>query len=246
MQCPTCRTQLPGGAAHCPSCGSVTPYNISLSGVTPSETTVASSYVPSSLHPYPQPDPFSAPPPPPPMRRRGRSVVAAILVLLLVGAGGVLYFRMVSPPKPKSHASPTPLAQRATVIPLTRMPLDLYHQVTQSPAVLDDPLLTNDGNNWTESASADGKSSCQFTGGAYHAITQPQNTYMLCMAQAAHFGDLAYQVQMTIAKGDFGGIVFRADGLQTKYYSFFIDRSGTYTLITSVDGTFARVGFLKK
>jgi len=60
---------------------------------------------------------------------------------------------------------------------------------------------------------------------------------MLCMAQAAHFGDLAYQVQMTIAKGDLGGIVFRADGLQTKYYSFFIDRSGTYTLITSVDDT---------
>jgi len=30
MQCPTWRNAgFPGGATHCPSCGSVTPYNIS-------------------------------------------------------------------------------------------------------------------------------------------------------------------------------------------------------------------------
>jgi hypothetical protein len=42
---------------------------------------------------------------------------------------------------------------------------------------------------------------------------------------------------MSIVKGEFGGMVFRADSSQSKYYSFFIDRSGNYTLVTSVDNT---------
>ncbi len=69
---------------------------------------------------------------------------------------------------------------------------------------------------------------------------------MLCLAQATNFGDLAYQVQMTIVKGEFGGMVFRADSSQTKYYSFLIDRSGTYSLITSVDNTGTRDYVLHK
>jgi hypothetical protein len=105
----------------------------------------------------------------------------------------------------------------------------------QATPALDDPLRTNDTNNWTESSSADG--GCAFTGGAYHAIAQQKDMYMQCMAQATNFSDLAYQVRMTIVTGEFGGIVFRTDSSQSKYYSFFIDRSGTYTLITSVDDT---------
>jgi hypothetical protein len=256
MQCNKCAAQLPGEAAYCPSCGSVTPYHISFSGVTPSDTTVASSSAPSLRPPPPPFDPYSAPPPPPPHRRRrfsgSRMVLLVALVLLIGGAGGVLSFQRIPPfVQPHPHASPTrqarqvttvsstgtPQAQQATASPSARTPQDLYHQVTQNPATLADPLSANGTNNWAENASADGKLRCQFTGGAYHAIAQPQNTYTLCVAQATHFGDLAYQVQMTIAKGDFGGMVFRCDDSQTKYYSFFIDRSGTYTLITSVDDT---------
>jgi hypothetical protein len=126
-------------------------------------------------------------------------------------------------------------AQQATATPSAQKPQDLYTQITQATPALDDPLRVNDTNNWTESTSADG--SCAFTGGAYHASVQQQNMYMLCIAQATNFSDLAYQVQMTIVKGEYGGIVFRTDSSQSKYYSFFIDRSGTYTLITSVDNT---------
>ena len=69
---------------------------------------------------------------------------------------------------------------------------------------------------------------------------------MLCLAQATNFGDLAYQVQMTIVKGEFGGLVFRVDSSQAKYYSFLIDSSGTYSLITSVDNTGTRDYVLQK
>jgi hypothetical protein len=299
MQCSECATQLPEGAAYCPSCGNVTPYNMSFSGVAPSDKTVTSlqaqSTLPSSPYPQPPTDPYSplplVPPPPPPFRRRGLSagkmVLLVVLVLLIVGAGGVLYFRTAPPSvQPKPQASPKAQAQQATTVPATGTPQtqqattvpstgtpqaqqatatpstgtpqtqqtaatpsagtpqDLYNQVTKNPSTLDDSLSANGTSNWNESEG--GQSSCQFTGGAYHAIAQAQNTYTLCMAQSSSFGNLAYQVQMTIAKGDFGGMVFRTDSSQTKYYSFFIDRTGTYTLMTSVDDTGTRDYVLHK
>jgi len=180
-----------------------------------------------------------------------------VLVLLVVGAGGFLFFRSISPPgQTQPQATPTTQAQQATVAPSPTVqatatptaltPQDLYTQITQSTPVLDDPMSTNDTNNWTEGGSSDGTTSCKFTGGAYHAVAQPQNAYSLCVAQATNFDNLAYQVQMTIAKGEFGGMVFRTDGSQSKYYSFFIDRYGNYTLVTSVDNTGTRDYVLRK
>ena len=279
MQCSTCSTELPVGAAYCPTCGSVTPYQTSSSGASPADPTIYTSYGDageSSQNPYGDagessqnpylltPNPYAAPataPPPPPVRRRRPSgaVIALliVLVLLIVAGGGLLYLRTASPPgQPQAHASPTataasitgtasPAAQ-GTTTPSAQSPQSLYNQVTQAAPVVDDPLLKNDTNNWDESTSADGNYSCAFTGGAYHARAQPQNAYMLCMAQGLNFGDLALQVQMTIVKGEFGGMVFRADSTQSKYYSFFIDRNGNYTLITSVDNTGTRDYTLRK
>lgn len=279
MQCSACGTQLPEGVAYCPTCGSITPYHVSSSGVAPSDATIASSSQPSQYSytppdPYTPPNPYATPsliptpppPPPPPAQQRRLSATTIalliILVLVIIGAGGVLYFRpgstvsqtqphaspttqtqqVSASPSPTTQtqqvsasSSPTGQAQQATATPSTQTPQGLYSQITQATPVLDDPLRMNGTNNWTESSTADG--GCAFTGGAYHAVAQQQNAYMLCMAQATNFSDLAYQVQMTITKGEFGGIVFRTDNSQSKYYSFFIDRSGTYTLMTSVDDT---------
>lgn len=259
MQCSTCETQIPVGAAYCPTCGAVTPYSVSNSGVSPSDATTPftsyGEYGASSQATYQSLNPYAAPTtaPPPPTRRRGLSVgrMALLIVLVLlivgVGAGGFLYFRTAPiSSQPQPHASPTARAQQATAIPSPRTPQELYAQVTQGTPALDDPLLMNSTNNWTETTSADGKFSCMFSGGTYHASAESKNAFMLCMAQATNFGNLAYQVQMTIVKGEFGGMVLRADGSQTKYYSFFIDRYGAYTLITSVDNTGTHDRVLRK
>ncbi len=198
------------------------------SSPTPVLDTPTPTYTPS--HPY-------ATPPPPPRRRRlsaGKTVLLIVLVLLIVGAGGALYLRTAPPSgQPQPHASATTQAPQVTATTSAQTPQALYAQVTQGPPTLNDPLSTNDANNWTEMTSADGKFSCAFSGGVYH-VSAP---FMPCLAQARNFGDLAYQVQMTIVKGEFGGIVFRVDSSQTKYYTFYIDRYGTYTLKTSVDNT---------
>lgn len=260
MECSVCGTQLPEGAAHCPGCGSVTPTQVSSSGVSPSDaTSVFTYYGEPAQHDYPSLDPYATPlqtpppPPPPPQtppRRRlspGKVVLPIALVLLIAATGLVLYIRTAPlAGQPQPHSSPTTQARQATASPSTQTPQGLYAQIIQGTPALDDSLRANDTNNWTESTSADGQSRCAFSGGGYHASEQAKNSFMLCVAQATNFGNLAYQVQMTIIKGEFGGIVFRADSSQTKYYSFFIDRYGTYTLITSVDNTGTRDYVLHK
>ena len=201
----------------------------------------------------------TAPPPPRAPRRRPSAALITllvVLVLLLAGGGVLLYLKTSSSGKPQAQASPAATAQhttttpspaaQATTTPSAQTPQSLYEQVTQSAPVIDDPLLKNDTNNWDESTSTDGNNSCAFSGGVYHARALQQNAYTLCMAQASNFSDLAFQVQMTITKGEFGGMVFRADNTQSKYYSFFIDRSGNYTLVTSVDNTGANDYTLSK
>ncbi|HEY0755195.1 MAG TPA: zinc ribbon domain-containing protein [Ktedonobacteraceae bacterium] len=263
MQCSTCGTQLPQGAAYCPTCGSTTPYQLSSSEISPSDATMISSSTQSAPYSYPLPNPYDTPPfvpppPPPPRQRRFSGFNIALLIvilLLLIGGGGFLALHQGSPiNQPSSQASPTTQARQVTITPAPTLqatalptpvtPQGLYTQITGTPPTLNDPLSTNDANNWAESSAADG--SCAFTGGAYHARAQQKNGYMLCVAQATNFSDLAYQVQMTIVKGEFGGIVFRTDSSQSKYYSFFIDSSGNYTLVTSVDNTGTRDYVLHK
>lgn len=113
MHCISCGSQLSEGAAHCPTCGVGTPYNISRAGASPYDYTVASS---SSGAPQPKPatdygsppygvppqnpygplDPYDVSPKPPPpssIRASSRpwvSIVIGVLGLLAVIASGVV------------------------------------------------------------------------------------------------------------------------------------------------------------
>lgn len=81
MNCSTCGTQLPPGAANCPQCGTTTPSYSSHARIAPNDPTVVSS---------PYGDALPAPPPPSPQRpgnRIGIIVGVVLLVLLLIGGG---------------------------------------------------------------------------------------------------------------------------------------------------------------
>src|SRR5947207_1588191 len=105
MLCSTCGKPLPAEAAFCPTCGSLTPHQVSSSGVSPSDSTsVYTSYGDPSQnpdpyenpYPYATPAPATAPPPPPVRHRRPSARLIAlliVLVLLIITAGGVLYFK---------------------------------------------------------------------------------------------------------------------------------------------------------
>lgn len=119
MNCSTCGTQLPQGAANCPQCGATTPYYYSPTQAGPNDPTVVSSpYADAqppppptmygsqsdggaSQSPYGSPpyqNPYesydvalSAPPPPSPQRPRNRIgiIVGVVLLVLLLIGGGV-------------------------------------------------------------------------------------------------------------------------------------------------------------
>jgi serine/threonine protein kinase len=96
---------------------------------------------------------------------------------------------------------------------------------------LDDPLSDNShGYQWNENNLVFG--SCAFTGGAYH-VNVGGGSWRYCESSSPMFSDFAYQVQVTIVKGDIGGISFRTDNTNANSYFFGIGQNGDYVLRTS-------------
>jgi hypothetical protein len=95
--------------------------------------------------------------------------------------------------------------------------------VAKGAPIINDPLQDNSQNyNW-DVTNILGGGGCAFTGGAYHA-GMPQKGYIsACFVQATNFSNFSYQIQMTIIKGDQGGIAFRADSGKGSFYYFSIN-----------------------
>jgi eukaryotic-like serine/threonine-protein kinase len=100
--------------------------------------------------------------------------------------------------------------------------------------VLNDPLRDNSLGHWYQ--GSDSVSSCKFTGGVYHVSFSPgpktsASTSFICWALAsADFRNFAFEVQMTIIKGESGAIYFRAPHDITGGYEFIVDQIGIYLL----------------
>jgi hypothetical protein len=141
-----------------------------------------------------------------------RYVLASLAVLIvLVGAG---IFALA-----QSNAMPTP------------------YPPSSGSLVLNDLLHDNSGGyDWPEGSSAVG-SACQFAHGGYHVSVARTSSLYYCIAGATTFTNFAYEVRMTILKGDEGGIIFRADGASSKFYYFRVGRDGSYALYSYVDAT---------
>ncbi len=110
----------------------------------------------------------------------------------------------------------------------------IYNQAISGNPALYDPLSSNDTNNWDKGSSVEGDG-CTFTGGVYHASISKQNTVQECFAKGTNFSNFAFQVQMTIIKGDGGGLIFRAQGVNS-LYRFRIGIDGTYDLFIPSTG----------
>jgi hypothetical protein len=111
----------------------------------------------------------------------------------------------------------------ATVTALT--PQELYARTTRGIPVIDDPLTSPNGSIWYHYNTAN--NSCAFLGGAYHIKISLQGGNNICFAINSHFNNLAFQVQMTIIKGDAGGLLFH---IGQGFYLFLVDQNGSYGL----------------
>lgn len=120
----------------------------------------------------------------------------------------------------------------------------IFSQATGGNPALSDSLSAPSNNNWDQLAASNSTASgsCAYTGGAYHSNMPTKGFFQPCYAQAPTFNNFAYQVDMTITQGDEGGILFRADPTNSKFYLFRITQSGAYDLFLYIDnqGTHAK------
>jgi hypothetical protein len=87
---------------------------------------------------------------------------------------------------------------------------------------LHDPLTSaSSASGWTSA------SQCQFTATGYQVSIAQLGYYEGCVATSTNFTDFAYQVSMTITKGDCGGLIFRAVDNQN-YYIYAVCQGGQY------------------
>lgn len=199
-----------------------------------------------------------------PQRRRGGAVTAIILVmvlLLLVGSGLFFYVGYYRPNQEHSAATQTAQSQAvgtanaqltgtAQVIHATanaqasstaqaqataQAYQTIYNQATGGTPTLNDPLNSQTGNRWDEFNGGSSNGSCAFSGGSYHSSTPNAGFFQPCYAEGTNFSNFAFQVDMTISHGDQGGIIFRADSANDKFYLFRIGVDGSYDLYLYVN-----------
>lgn len=213
-----------------------------------------------SWPPYPQPAPgpvFPPTPSAPGQARGGRSTLLLILAILLICVmillGSVVYLGVIRPGQ--EHAAATATAQSATALALNHQtatavaqanatatmtalqnnPTAFYSYITAQTPQVNDSLASQSASNWDDTRNNDG-SGCQFSNGALHILTTSSTPAWACAANALTYHNLAFQVDMTMVKGDksglqtMGGLVFRLNEGARSFYSFTISPSGAYLL----------------
>ena len=182
---------------------------------------------------------------PPAHRRNQRKaiwLITGVLLVVLVGAT-IFVLQLISPRtlqhpgatvtpshgKPTSvvhstpPSTPTPNAT-ATSIAMNQNPYPPY----TGNLILNDPL-TNNQFGWDSYATDASGSACQFGNDGYHVLQLQQNIINSCLnkAQPANF---TFEVQMRIARGDCGGIIFRSDSSSSSDYTLEVCQDGSYNL----------------
>lgn len=177
-----------------------------------------------------------------PARERSVPMIVALIALVAVVVGGsmLLFSRALFPSGPSSHVAATSTALPGLETVDARYagmkPQDIYLLVTSTHPFINDPLNQQAGSTWKEKHST--ASSCAFEGGAYHVVsdTVRQN----CLSSINSLSNFAFQVQITIVKGAYGGIVFRTgrSGI-LQYYFVLDDTSSRYQFGVTSTSTYA-------
>jgi len=173
-----------------------------------------------------------------------RFLAIGVCLLLLIGGSSRLFYNNYYLPS-RQHASATATAQvfstsiariKATVItgiPTLQNPYSPYG----GTLLLNAPLIQSTKNPVWDEGTSPNLGFCEFTEGAYHAEISQTNAFYYCSAESLTLSNFAYQVQVTIIKGDHGGISFRSPAGGSLYY-FYIDTQGNYELDLNKDHNF--------
>ena len=208
----------------------------------------ANNYGQRQQQPSPVPPP-TAPTPAPKKSGRGRilllAIIAVVVVLVAAGIIGAIAVNNTN----TQHANATATAQTqaqhvtATAVVNTNLTATAVAITTTYPfsnkQVLNDPLTDNSkGFNWDEGTNTTG-GACTFSGQSYHLFEKQSGYFNYCVAHNTNFMNFTYEVEMMVAQGDAGGLIFRANtsGQSPAFYYFRLNQDGTYYFFLYVDST---------
>nr|HET6904673.1 hypothetical protein [Ktedonobacteraceae bacterium] len=200
-------------------------------GSNPYGAPLQNPYEPSNPYEAPLPlSPLPPPPPPPSPSRRpkfGLLIGIVALVLIIVGVSvGVLLSQQAKNTSTGNTSLSTTTPTQSSVANAEKNP----YSPNTGTMVLNDPLTDNSkGYGWDEATASDG-SFCKFIGGAYHANQADPRYIHPCFALNTNFSNFTYELKMTILKGNCGGLIFMADGANSKYFVFDVCQNGTFSL----------------
>ncbi len=194
-----------------------------------------------------RPSPVQAPEvvKPRPDSSRLTRILVILAALLVIGSALSLFFTVYLPNQQHIQATATArgyatsTAQssaiaRATVQAQSTATAQqaLYTQATAGRPTLNDSLQSSNNSDWDAATYTDSHKrtigACNFANNSY--FSQAQTSYFIrCMAEASDYGNLTYQVQITVIDGQTGGLLIRADANGSGYY-FSISMDGSYSL----------------
>lgn len=228
--------------------GSYNPYDPTVLSQQQSSGAGSPSYPPT---PGIAPLPLS---PQQPQRNNGRMILIAVIALVVIVGGvlGVIFYNNHQQAVQQANATATAVANAtgtanafasATANAQATATYLSTHYPFSNNLVLNDPL-TDDSHvaqyGWDENTS------CSFSAGSYHAQENNKGFFHLCVANTPTFSNFTFEVQMAIKNGGTGaegGVLFRADVNNDRFYVLFLDTQGNYNLDIQANqsGTNSRV-----
>jgi hypothetical protein len=134
-----------------------------------------------------------------------------------------------------AHVTATARAKATVQVKATATAIQsVYANATAGSPAFGSSLAFQDDGNWA-TYNAVGGGGCTFSDGALHATIMKKSFYVPCFARATDFDNFALETEVTIVKGDEGGVIFRGNDQTSKFYYFRIGRDGFYSLNLSKD-----------
>jgi hypothetical protein len=189
--------------------------------------------------------PLLTPPQSAPQKKSQAGVIVIVVIALIVLIGGGAFgFVAYTNNQNTLHISGTATAVAVNNAHLTAT-AQVYATATavastypfSDKLVLNDPMVDNSkGSNWDN----DKTTGCYFDASAYHVVIDQANQYNTCAALGTDYTNFTFETDMVIKSGGdgaSGGLLFRADENNNKYYRLSIDSNGDYFILAIVDNT---------
>ncbi len=167
---------------------------------------------------------------------RGRIILLFGLLLLVIAANISLSYAFVNNRTASIYATATAQVNAAATAQIKAISTDVNATITAQakfatpyPLLLGTLALNDSLGSRSPNQLWDISGNCQFKATAFHVTASIYNRFTSCIAEKSNYSNFVYEVQMTIIKGDCGGIILRSNG--PMLYLFRICQNGTYVFI---------------